>query len=228
VKKVLNIAAAVLLLTLLVLALAQRAPAKHAQLFTPPDVLTVTDIPYPLTTVATGVVTLAVNLDATGNVTNIQTLRDIPTVTSHATVVLQSWTYAPATLNGKHVPSTLIVNLVFDPAFLDSNQIPLAPPESFQPPDPKSSYTPPQLFTATFPPYPSNGAGSGAVVLDVTVNSAGKIAQVAPVRDIPTLTAAAVAALKSWSFSAAIYANTPIASKVVVAMVFRSPAAALP
>ena len=87
-------------------------------------------------------------------------------------------------------------------------------------------FTPPQLFAATFSPYPTNGLGSGAVVLDVTVNGQGKIANVATIRGVPTLTAAA--ALQSWSFSAAIYGNTPVPSKVVVAMAFRNPATALP
>src|SRR5271168_3128551 len=209
--------------------MARPAPAKHPQNFTPPDILTASDIPYPATTVAAGVVTLAINLDATGQIMNVQTLRDIPTVTTQATLALQNWTYAPAKLNGKPVPSTLIVNIVFDPAFLESNNIPLGPPESFQPPNAKATpYTPPQLLTATFPPYPANGLGSGAVVLDVTINSQGNIGQVATVRDVPTLTAAAAAALQNWSFSAAIYGNTQLASKVVVAMVFRNPATALP
>jgi hypothetical protein len=228
-RQIFRVPAPLLLALVLVLGMAVPAPAKHPQNFTPPDILTASDIPYPATTVAAGVVTLAVNLDATGQIMNIQTLRDIPTVTTQATLALQNWTYAPAGLNGKHVPSTLIVNIVFDPAFLESNNIPLGPPESFQAPNPKATpYTPPQLFTATFPPYPANGHTSGAVVLDVAINSQGKIDRVTTVHDVPTLTAAAAAALQHWSFSAAIYGNTPVASKVVVAMVFRNPATALP
>ncbi len=228
-RQILSVAAWLLLVALLVLGMPRLAPAKHAQHFTPPDVLTVSDIPFPATTIAAGVVTLAINLDDTGQITNVQTLRDIPTVTGQAMLALHNWTYAPASLNGKHVPSTLIVNIVFDPAFLDSNSIPLAPPESVQPPDPKATpYTPPQLFTATFPPYPANGNGAGAVVLDASINNKGSITQVTTVRDIPALTAVAVAALQNWSFGAALYANTPIASKVVVAMVFRNPETALP
>jgi len=228
-RQFLRITACLLLASVLVLGMAGPAPANHPQHFSAPDVLTASDIPYPATTVAAGVVTLAVNLDATGQIINIQTLRDIPTVTTQATIALQNWTYAPASLNGKPVPSTLIVHIVFDPAFLESNNIPLGPPESFQPPNTKATpYAPPQLFTATFPPYPTNGLGSGAVVLDVAINSQGNIGQVATVRDVPTLTAAAAAALQHWSFSAAIFGNTPIASKVVVAMVFRNPATALP
>ena len=228
-KAILSIPVALLSMSLLVLGLPGAAPAKHPQNFTPPDLLSASDIPYPATTVAAGVVSLAVNLDATGQIINIQTLRDIPTVTTRATLALQNWSYAPATLNGKHVPSTLIVHIVFDPAFLDSNNIPLGPPESFQPPNPKATpYTPPQLFSASFTQYPANGLSSGAVVLDVAINNHGGILKVTPVRDVPTLTAAAVAALQHWTFSAAIYGNTPIASKVIVAMVFRNPATALP
>jgi outer membrane biosynthesis protein TonB len=228
-RQIVRVAAWLLLTAGLVLGIARPAPANHPQHFTPPDILTASDIPYPATSAAAGVVTLAVNLDGTGQITNIQTLRDIPTVTTQATIALQNWTYAPASLNGKPVPSTLIVNIVFDPAFLDSNNIPLGPPESFQPPNPKAtSYTPPQLFTATFPPYPANGLSSGAVVLDIAINSQGKVVNVTTVRDVPTLTAAAAAALQNWSFSAAIYGNKPTASKVVVAMVFRNPATALP
>ncbi|MGA8038100.1 MAG: energy transducer TonB [Candidatus Acidiferrales bacterium] len=226
-KRILSVAAG-LAIVVLVLGLAQQTAAKHTEHYIAPSVITASDIPYPLNTVASGVVSFAVNLGASGNVTDIQTLRDIPTITSHAAVTLQGWTYAPATLNGKHVASTLIVHLVFDPAFLDTNHIPLGPPESFQPAVHKSSYSPPQLFTATFPPYPANGVSSGAVVLDVTLDATGKISQVRPIRDIQTLTGAAVAAVQNWSFSAATYANTPIASKVVVAMIFRSPASALP
>jgi hypothetical protein len=228
VKKMRSIAAGLALLALIVGGAVQQAHAKHADQYIPPDVLSASDIPYPLTTAAAGVISFAVNLDATGKVMNIQTLRDIPTITSHAEVALQGWTYAPATLNGKHVASTLIVHLVFDPAFLDTNHIPLGPPESFRPPVRKSAYTPPQLFTATFTQYPATGQGSGAVVLDVTLDTGGKISQVTAVRDLQSLTSAAKAALQNWSFSGASYANTPIASKVVVAMIFRSPASALP
>jgi outer membrane biosynthesis protein TonB len=212
----------------LVVGMAGPAPANHSHNFTAPDVATASDIPYPASTEAAGVVTLAVNLDGTGQIMNIQTLRDIPTLTTQATITLQNWSYKPASVNGKPAPSTLIVNIVFDPAFLDSNNIPMGPPESFQPPNASSSYAPPQVLTATFSPYPANGLSSGAVVMDVSIDSHGTITKVATVRDVPTLTAAAAAALKNWSFKAASFGNAPTSSKVVVAMVFRNPATARP
>jgi hypothetical protein len=95
-RQILGVAAWLLLVSLLVLGMPRLAPAKHAQHFIPADVLTVSDIPFPATTVAAGVVTLAINLDGAGQITNVQALRDIPTVTGQAMLALQNWTYAPA------------------------------------------------------------------------------------------------------------------------------------
>jgi hypothetical protein len=229
VNRIVRFSAGFLLPSLLVLASAGLALARHTDHFTPPDVATVSDIPYPVTTVDAGIVTLAANLDSTGRVLNIQTLRDLPSVTGTTIIAVQNWTYKPAALNGKNIASTLIINVVFDPAFLEVNNIPLGAPASFQPPTAgATAFSPAQLFGANFPTYPSNGSGQGAVILDVLVDSMGNIAQVKTARDLPTLSAAAIAAAKTWTFSPASYSNTPIASNVIVAMVFRSPSAALP
>jgi hypothetical protein len=218
-----------LLLLLLILSAASSISAGHPLSFTAPDVITVSDIQYPVTTVDAGVLTLAVNLSATGQVLNVQTLRDLPSVTGSTILAVQNWTYKPAVLNGKNVASTLIVNAVFDPAFLMTNSIPLGAPASFQPPTPNGPlFSPAQLFGANFPPYPVNGVGQGAVILDVAVDGTGNISQIQTLRDLPTLTAAAIAAAKTWTFSQASYGKVSVASKVVVAMVFRSPSSALP
>jgi outer membrane biosynthesis protein TonB len=188
-------------------------------------VIYASDIPYSASTAAAGVVTLAVNLDDGGNIINVQVLRDIPTLTSPALVAVHGWTYAPGSLNRKHVPSTLLVNVVFDPAYLQLTNVPLAPAEPFQLPDPKATpYTPPQLLAATYSPYPSDASVGGAVVLDASVDSGGALTKVTVIRAVPMLTAAASGALKTWKFAAAVYGNTPVASKVVVAMAFRKTA----
>jgi Gram-negative bacterial TonB protein C-terminal len=219
------------LLLVLCLLLAQAGPAKAKRppQFTAPDALTVTDIPYPVTTVDAGVLTLAVNLSSSGQILNVQTLRDLPSVTSSTILAVQGWTYKPAVLNGKNVASTLIVDVVFDPAFLMTNGIPLSAPSSFEPPSPRAaSFSPAQIFGANFPLYPAKGVGQGAVVLSVAVNAMGSISQVRTLRDLPSLTSAAIAAVKTWTFSQASYDNTSVTSNVVIAMVFRSPSAALP
>lgn len=146
-KRIFRIAAGLALFSRFVLLTAAPVVAQRPQHFVPPDVIYASDIPYAAATAAAGVVTLAVNLDEGGNIVNVQVLRDIPALTSPALVAVRGWTYAPASLDGQHVPSTLLVNVVFDPAYLQLKNVPLAPAEPFQTPNPKATpYTPPQLL----------------------------------------------------------------------------------
>ena len=61
-------------------------------------------------------------------------------------------------------------------------------------------------------------------MLDAYLSGASGIGKVTVIRAVPLLTAAALGALKSWKFAAAVYGNAPVAAKVVVAMVFRKTA----
>ena len=224
-KRILRIAVGLSLFSLFVLPFAAPPVAQRPQHFIPPDVIYASDIPYSAATGAAGVVTLAVNLDDGGKIINAQVLRDIPALTSPALVAVRGWTYVPGSLNGKHVPSTLLVNVVFDPAYLQLKKVPLAPVEPFLSPDSKATpYAPPQLLAATYSPYPSDAWVGGAVVLGVSVDSGGTLTKVTVIRAVPMLTSAASAALKTWKFTAGVYGTTPVASKVVVAMVFRKTA----
>jgi Gram-negative bacterial TonB protein C-terminal len=83
--------------------------------FVPPRIATASDIPYPVNTATPGIVTLLLKLDATARVENVQALRDIPPLTSTAQTAVQTWTFTPATRDGSPVPSTLSVNVVFNP-----------------------------------------------------------------------------------------------------------------
>ncbi len=224
-KTVLRIAARLWLISLFVCLIAEPADAQRPRGFVPADVVYASDIPYSAATGAAGVVTLAVNLDDGGNIMNVQVLRDIPELTSAALVAVHSWTYLAASLDGKNIPSTLLVNVVFDPAYLQLKNIPLAPAQAFQTPDAKATpFSPPQLLAATYSPYPADATVEGAVVLDAYLSGASGIGKVTVIRAVPLLTAAALGALKSWKFAAAVYGNAPVAAKVVVAMVFRKTA----
>jgi len=229
IKRILNVSNGVLLLTMLVAAWALTSEAKEPAHFVPASVSTAGDIPYPASGLDAGVVTLSVDLDKTGRVIAVTILRDISSVSGPAAAAVRSWTYTPATRDGKPVPSTLTINIVYDPGFLGADNIPLPPPSQVQPISTKDpAFFPPQLNTATFAPYPAKAKAQGAVVLNVTLDTNGNAAQVATLRDVPPLTASATGALKNWNFSAATYEGNPIQSHMVVAFVFRSPSAALP
>ena len=229
IKRILNVSNSVLLLTLLVAVWALTSEAKEPPHFVPASVSRASDIPYPAGSLDAGVVTLSVYVEKTGQVLGVTILRDISSVSGPAAAAVRSWTYTPATRDGKPVESTLTINIVYDPGFLGADNIPLPPPSQVQPISTKDqAFYPPQLNTATFAPYPAKAKAQGAVVLNVTLDTNGNAAQVATLRDVPPLTASATGALKNWNFSAATYEGNPIQSHMVVAFVFRSPSAPLP
>jgi TonB family protein len=228
-KRILHVFTAVLLLTTLVVVCALASVAQKPVHFVPANVSKAGDIPYPAGSLDAGVVTLSVYVEKTGQVLGVTILRDISSLSGAAKAAVRSWTYTPATRDGKPVPSTLTINIVYDPGFLGADNIPLPPPSQVQPistNDP--AYYPPQLNTATFAPYPAKAKAQGAVVLNVTLDTNGNAVQVATLRDVPPLTASATGALKNWNFSAATYEGNPIQSHMIVAFVFRSPSAPLP
>lgn len=71
------------------------------------NVRTAGKIPYPASSVDAGFVTLSINLDETGQLTSVNILRDLPSVSALAIAAVRSWTYSAATLDGKPVASTL-------------------------------------------------------------------------------------------------------------------------
>jgi outer membrane biosynthesis protein TonB len=179
-KRIFNVSTSVLLM-MLAAAWAITCEAKESAHFIPANVSKAGNIPYPASSLDAGVVTLSVDLDKTGQVTGVGILRDISSVSGPAAAAVRSWTYAPATLDGKPVASTLTINIVYDPGFLGANNIPLPPPSQVQPISTKDLF-PAQLNTATFAPYPAKAKVQGAVVLNVTLDTKGNAAKVATLR----------------------------------------------
>lgn len=229
IRRILNVSTRVLLLTMLATAWALACEANEPPHFVPANVSKAGDIPYPTSSLDAGVLTLSVQVDKTGQVLGVGILRNISSVSGPAAAAVRSWTYSPATRDGKPVASTLTINIVYDPGFLGADNIPLPPPSQVQPISTKDpAFSPPQLNTATFAPYPAKATAKGAVVLDVTLDTNGNAAMVAVLRDVSPLTASATGALKNWNFSAATYEGIAIQSHMVIAFVFRSPSAPLP
>jgi TonB family protein len=228
-KRTLNVFTGVLLLSIFAAAWAPTCQAQKPVHFVPANVTKAGDIPYPANSLDAGVVTLSVYIEKTGQVLGVTILRDIPSVSGPAAAAVRSWTYTPATLDGKPVQSTLTINIEYDPGFLGADNIPLPPPSQVQPISTNDTpFYPPVLNSATFAPYPAKAKAQGAVVLNVTLDANGNASRVVTLRDVPPLTASATAALKNWNFSAATYDGNPIQSHMAVAFVFRSPSASIP
>jgi TonB family protein len=191
--------------------------------FSPPDIGYVTSITYP-TEGASGMVGLLVNLDSSAHVKDVQTLRDIPSVTGSSLVAVNNWTYTPAKFNGKPGAANLPVNIIFNPWDAHPQSIPLPPVETQIPPGGAVGFAPPTVLAASFAAYPQHGNPSGTLVLDVTVNKAGRAVRVSVVRSrVASLTKPVVTAVKKWRFKPGSLDGIPITSKMVVAFVFRPP-----
>jgi len=188
-----------------------------------PDIVSEGDIAYPVNTTATGLVTLLLSLDNSARVTNTQVLRDIPTLTSAAQSAAQTWSFKPASFNGKPVASSIPVSVVFSPfnpgdTETSGMSVAASPPAT---PAGAAQYTPPQITSASFAMYPPNTLAQGTVVLDVAIGKTGQVTGVQVVRGVEALTGPAVSAVKTWSYSPASANGRPIAAKVVIAFVFQ-------
>ena len=191
--------------------------------YAPPDVLSASNIAYPLNTQATGAVSLLLSLDNNAQIQNMQPLRDTPPLTSAVQNSVQLWTFRPALRKGNPVPSeislTVIFN-VFNPAGGAAYQsLVLAPA---QPTNPDAAqFTPPQINLASFAKYPANSVAQGTVVLDVTIGSSGQPKQIRVINDVPTLTQQAISAIKTWRFNAATFKGQPTPAPIIIAFVFQ-------
>ena len=97
------------------ISLAQK-PVKEKPLpkFEPAQVLSTTDVVYPLTSVAFGSVALEVTVGENGEAEDIKVMRDIPSLTREAKRAVEKWTFSPAKLDGKPIRSTITVVVVFN------------------------------------------------------------------------------------------------------------------
>jgi TonB family protein len=195
--------------------------------FDPPDITTAGDIPYPIDSIASGVVSLAVTVSAGGQVQNVEVVRGISGLSGVATNAVSTWSFTPGKLDGVAVPSTINVQIIFNPGTLQNQNLPLQPGALVTPPVP-AGYEPPQMAQASYAVYPPNSVGTGTVVLALVINKFSEVKRVTPIRSVPSLTAAATAAVKNWTINPATLNEKKLNANVIVAFVFRSPSHSTP
>jgi len=185
------------------------------------------DIPYPMNSSTTGIVTLDISVDSTGAVQNVGIVRDVPPLTSAAQSAVASWQVIPGMVNGLAAPGILRVNVVFNP--FNPNGVglpspPLQPAKTNDGPN-KADFQPAQVTEAHYATYPPHTVKAGTVVLQVHVESGGQVQGVIVARGTGSLSGTASKAVKNWKFVPASYRGKAVASDVVVTYVFASPAA---
>ena len=83
--------------------------------FKPPEVTSASDMPFPIQSIADGVVVVDASLGDKGAITGTSVVRDVPSLTSPAISAIRTWKFSPAMRLGKSEPSTMRVAVVFRP-----------------------------------------------------------------------------------------------------------------
>jgi len=201
---------------------------KHPNFF-PPELLTASDIVYPINSGAAGVVVVAVDLDGAGRIKSTDTVRDIPSLTSPILLAIPKWTFKPATLDGKGVDSTILVSVVFNPSDyrLTGSDTPALGKRMEAVPQDASGFLPPKTVSSSWAEYPIDSVAQGAVVLNVRVNREGRVTRVTAPWG-PFLTKTSIQAVRRWTFEPAKLNGDPIGADVAIAYVYRPPNIAVP
>jgi TonB family protein len=188
------------------------------------ETVSVDDITKPNFSIANGTVVLDVLVSEKGKVKDIQVRRDIVSLTEVAVRSVMAWRFEPAKFEGKEVTSRVTVAVTFNPESTLAENVPL-PPLLHQGDEARiqSDFQPPEVTFAPFPRYPAGAIAPGTVILEATINEAGKVQSAKVLRDAPPYTDKAIQAVGDWRFMPATLNGRPIKSKVILAFVFRLP-----
>jgi Gram-negative bacterial TonB protein C-terminal len=204
-----------------------RAQNKHE--FTAPELLTASDIVYPINSGAAGVVIVAVQLDPAGAIQATDVLRDIPSLTAPVLLAIPKWTFKPARLEGKGIGSTIVVSVVFNPSdyrLTGAANPALGKELKTLSPD-AHGFLPPKTTASSWAEYPINSVAQGAVVLNVRLSREGRVRNVTPVWG-PFLVKTSTEAARGWTFEPATLDRMPVDAHVVIGYVYRPPNIAVP
>src|ERR1700674_619231 len=91
----------------------QRTSASAQESFRPPEVIAASDVQYPFESIADDIVVFDVSLNARGEITKVNRLRDVPSLTDPAESSLRSWKFKPASQDDTPEESRMIAPLVF-------------------------------------------------------------------------------------------------------------------
>lgn len=188
----------------------------------PAEVASAADTQYPGGSIADGVVVLDVALTERGQVSGINPVRDVASLTSAATSSVESWKFKPASQEGLVQASAMTIAFVFRPP-VNMWKPPSFAPAISSPGTITPAYTPAGIASVGYAEYPINSVAAGAAVVEVTVDDHGKVKRMKVIRSMRGFTQFALRAAKRWQFQSATVKGKPVASNVAIAFVFAPP-----
>jgi hypothetical protein len=203
----------------------QRTLASSQKTFEPPEVIAARDVQYPFASIADDIVVFDVSLNARGEVTKINLLHDVRSLTGPAESSLRSWKFKPASQDDTPEESQMLVAFVFRHAVKIWNPPPFAPmfPTKKSTAKANTGFTPPSILSVAYAEYPPSTIAAGSTVVQVTVKADGATGQVKVVRPMAGgFVPLVVKAAKQWEFQPALLDGQPVDSKVAIAFVYSS------
>lgn len=197
------------------------APAQPAAGASLPGPLSLVGTPYPPQALFGGEVLLDAQVNADGRLSDVRVIAGSSPFLDAALGAVHTWSFVPARKNGRMVESRIGIVFQFPQSFLPrlihtehKYDQPLANTESRA-----------ALPVLTVEPdYPAGSIAEGSVILYGSVDTQGHLTSLSAVRDVPSLTASAEAAVRQWQFAPGLNDGAPAESAIVVVTTYRRPA----
>jgi len=203
-----------------------------APLFTPARYVSGQVPVAPVLAVSGGEVFLEVHVSADGSVDSIRPLRATPAFTDAVVDAVRGWRFAPATepaeaaadqtaMTLKPAASVVFVAAMFAPPALNGPTLGTPPRDVLAPSDDL-----PVPTNAAPGSYPVRAMGGGTVLVEVTLNETGALADARVRVSSPGFDAAAMSAVRSWAFRPGRRNGAPSPSRAYLLFGFRPPVGA--
>ncbi len=201
-----------------------RKPPFHAA-----EIVSATEVVYPITATAWGTLVFDVGISATGEVEDVKVRRGLEPFTAEAVRAIENWEFRPAMFTDRPVASIVTVAVTFNPRMLSPVDAPLAPVESRTGEEKaKPNFRPAEVESAAYPAYPPGAVNPGTVVLEAALSEKGEVERTKVIRDFAPFTESAVQSLERWKFNPAKLNGKSVSSRMVLAFVFQTIPTPLP
>jgi outer membrane biosynthesis protein TonB len=171
----------------------------------------------PMQTVETGLVVLDMDIDPSGKPSQIETVQGMAPFVGPSLDSVRQWTFQPLKTGQTEVPATAVF------LFRARTVLPDRPVTLNLAPEPSAGDSPPRPMTMTDPGYPVQSVAEGVVILQLQIDSRGRVQKTEIIRNVPSLTSTAVHAVSQWRFGPAKHAGNPVPGTAIVAISFLRP-----
>jgi len=203
----------------------QDKPVKATGDVKPPKIIHKVDPVYPEDAKKQGIegtVILEATADIKGKVQAVKVLRGVDGLNQAAMDALKQWTYEPMMINGKPMPVVFTVTVRFrlKDGGLKTGAEGLAASDAKGAAEGKG----PKILKKVDPVYPEEARKKGLegdVIIEATVDEAGKVKEAKVLKGVDDLNQAALDAIKQWLYEPVVVDGKPKAVKFTVTIRFK-------